>query len=128
MARPMLLLIQPNDNVAIALRPLQKGTACEAGGREVVLLEDIPAAFKVALTDIPAGGQVVKYGLPIGHATQDIPAGSLVHIHNVLTNLEGVIDYRYHPDEAAIHRFDGLRASGTFEGYLRPDGTAGTRN
>ncbi len=128
MDRPKLLLIQPNDNVAIALSPLEKGAACAIGGRELALLEDIPAAFKVALEDIPAGGQVVKYGLPIGHATRDIRAGELVHIHNVITNLEGVIEYEYHPDRAVFERFAAARREASFEGYLRPDGSAGTRN
>ena len=128
MAQPKLLLIQPNDNVAIALSPLEKGMACAAGGRGIVLREDIPAAFKVALDDIPEGGQIIKYGLPIGHATREIRAGELVHIHNITTNLEGVIDYAYQPDQAVFDRFAAAHREAVFEGYLRPDGSAGTRN
>ena len=128
MAQPTLLMIQPNDNVAIALQPLQRGTICAAGGREFTLSEDIPAAFKVALDDISKGEQVVKYGLPIGHATRDIHAGELVHIHNIATNLEGVIDYRYEPDTGVFERFMSRRREACFDGYLRPNGMAGTRN
>jgi len=123
-----LLLIQPNDNVAVALHPLRKGTICAAGERTVELREDIPAAFKAALEYIPKGGQVIKYGLPIGHATQDIYPGELVHIHNIVTNLEGMIDYRYEPDESLIGRFAKARTEAYFDGYLREDGRAGTRN
>ena len=40
-----------------------------------------------ALTDIPAGRPVVKYGEVIGLATQCIRAGDLVHLHNVSSSL-----------------------------------------
>ena len=44
----------------------------ETSAGTVTLREDIPQGHKLALTDIPAGATVVKYGFPIGHATQAI--------------------------------------------------------
>ena len=42
---------------------------------------------KYARRAIRAGENVVKYGMPIGHATRDIAPGEHVHVHNVATNL-----------------------------------------
>ena len=36
---------------------------------------DISSGHKYALTDIPAGSDIIKYGSPIGHATVDIAKG-----------------------------------------------------
>ena len=76
-----ILRINPSDNVAVALRALSAG---ECGATEA-----IPAGHKLALSDIRAGENVIKYGFPIGRATRDIAAGQWVHVHNVRTNLDG---------------------------------------
>ena len=93
-----LIRINPRDNVAVALQPLKAGE--EALG--VTLREDIPAGHKFALCDIAENENVVKYGFPIGHATQPISAGSWVHTHNVKTNLSGLLEYGYHPHPCAM--------------------------
>lgn len=76
------------DNVATAIKDLSKGQiAIVALGEEkirVELLEDVPFGHKFALTDIPKGTQVVKYGEPIGVASEDIKKGQYVHVHNVV--------------------------------------------
>lgn len=43
----------------------------------------IPFGHKAALRDIAAGEAVRKYGVVIGHATEDIAAGEHVHVHNL---------------------------------------------
>ena len=50
-------------------------------GKAMEVLEPIPAGHKLALIDIPAGAEVVKYGVRIGLATADIPRGGWVHLH-----------------------------------------------
>ena len=50
---------------------------------------------KYALRPIAAGENVIKYGMPIGHATRDIAAGEHVHTHNLATNLGEKAEYRY---------------------------------
>ena len=52
---------------------------------------------KYALCDIKSGENVIKYGQPIGHATQDIKKGEHVHTHNLKTNLGEKIEYTYTP-------------------------------
>ena len=42
------IIINDNDNVAVALRPFSKGEAIHG----VTLLDDVPQAHKVALVDI----------------------------------------------------------------------------
>lgn len=79
---------------------------------------------KIALSDIKKGENVIKYGYPIGHATEDIAAGEHVHTHNVKTNLSGTLEYTYSPQRNELPRSD-KRA---FMGYRRKNGRVGIRN
>jgi hypothetical protein len=78
-----LLVISARDNVATALEPLEPGRVVTIGAASLTILELIPGGHKVALTDIPAGEALVKYGSAIGVASVRIPAGAHVHVHNV---------------------------------------------
>ena len=80
---------------------------------------------KYALTDIKAGENVIKYGSPIGHATEDIKKGDHVHTHNVKTNLKGSLEYTYNYKDYGIDKID---TDLTFEGYIRENGDIGIRN
>jgi len=80
---------------------------------------------KYALRDISAGENIIKYGNPIGHATQDIKRGEHVHSHNVKTNLSGNIEYKYEPVEVDKER---IETDKTFLGYVRENGDVGIRN
>ena len=114
----------PNDSVAVALRQLRKGETVKAGNGTVTVLEDIPRGHKVALRPIAKGEDVRKYGVAIGHAVADIPAGAHVHTHNMQTNLSGEVAYAYHPVDCRL----APRPAETFQGFLRKDGQAGIRN
>ena len=85
MKRPKetVIIINAKDNVATARTDLPAGKTCEAGRIVVPLRERIPLGHKVALRPIRKGEPVIKFGNPIGLATQDIAAGELVHIHNM---------------------------------------------
>ena len=87
-----------------------------------VNLED---GHKYALRDIKAGENIIKYGNPIGHATEDIKAGCHVHSHNTKTNLSGNLEYTYEPKFYDIPAEDTER---TFMGYVRDNGEVGIRN
>ena len=58
------LKIHKNDNVAVMLEGEKRG-------------------HKLALRDIKAGEDIIKYGYAIGHATEDIKEGEHVHTHNL---------------------------------------------
>ena len=80
---------------------------------------------KYALTDIKKGENIIKYGNPIGHATEDIKKGEHVHTHNVKTNLSGNLEYEYEHKAFYIPYIDEGR---TFMGYVRENGDVGIRN
>lgn len=81
------ILIDKKDNVATALRQLEKGdsipVAVEDRSVSVILLQGISFGHKFALTDIQRGDAIIKYGEVIGLATKQIRQGEHVHIHNV---------------------------------------------
>lgn len=87
-----------------------------------VNLED---GHKYALRDIEKGENIIKYGFPIGHATENIAKGSHVHSHNVKTNLSGNLEYTYNPNKRDLPQ---VSTDKTFMGYLRADGSVGIRN
>ena len=89
--------INPSDNVAVALTDLRAGDAV-AG---VVLRTDVPRGHKIVLTGLGAGENVIKYGFPIGHVTRAVQAGEMIDHTCIKTNLEGLLEYSYHPELAA---------------------------
>ena len=117
--------INPADNVIVAIDPLSAGDNITVGTTPITVSEDIPAGHKVALQDFRTGDPVIKYGFPIGHAWNDIPTGSWVNEKNIKTNLEGLQDYTWQPQETVLNIPDqGL----TFNGYRRKNGDVGIRN
>jgi galactarate dehydratase len=124
-SQPLYIQVHASDNVAIIANEggLPAGTRFESG---LVLAEAVPEAHKVALTTVPEGAPVIRYGVAIGYARTEISAGSWVH--------EGILTLPQAPalDQLPIH--DGLKTSSdplegfTFEGYVNDDGTVGTRN
>ena len=111
-----LLQIHKFDNVAVALENIAIG--------EFSAVNDIPKGHKIALKNIAKGENIIKYGMPIGYALDDIAAGEHVHTHNVKTNLSGQLEYQYTPD----FTLPEIKCDRTFMGYRRPDGQAGIRN
>ena len=79
---------------------------------------------KYALRDIAAGEDVVKYGMPIGHATKAIAKGEHVHVDNLATNLGEVLEYSYEPEFADLKRVEPP----TMRAYRHADGRVGVRN
>ena len=49
---------------------------------------------------------MTKYGFRIGNAKEDIPAGTWIHTHNLKTALGDLLEYEYHPIEAAAQKKD----------------------
>jgi altronate hydrolase len=116
--------LRPEDNIAVASRTLQPGTEVQVNGRAVALTGRIGLGHKIALRDIRRGEPITKYGQVIGFASQDIPAGSHVHVHNV-SAARFERDYAFcrdcpPPPAPAEPRY--------FLGYDRGDGRYGTRN
>lgn len=96
------MLINPLDNVEVSL----------------------DNGHKYATRDIKRGENIIKYGNPIGHATEDIGAGEHVHTHNLKTNLSGNLEYTYEPRSFDLKKEEGR----SFMGYVRENGDVGIRN
>ena len=122
---PLTISMHERDNVAIVANDggLPAGTTLSSG---LVLKEHVPQGHKVALVDLPLDAPVIRYGIPIGFAAQDIPAGSWVS-ETILRmpsarDLENLPMATVKPDP--LPPLEGY----TFEGYRNPDGSVGTRN
>lgn len=113
--------INENDNVAVALVPLNAGFELNDG---TILNEDIDLGHKIALSDIKCGDPIIKYDTLIGYATADIRRGDHVHTHNIKTSLGADDEYTYTPVETQ----DPKAEEDCWMGYLRKDGSAGVRN
>jgi altronate hydrolase len=106
-----MIQIHPSDNVGVVTQ--QTG--------------NIPPGHKVALCDISAGSDIIKYGCPIGHAARDIKSGEWVHTHNIETNLAEKTECVYLEDFPP-QPSNSPATSETFLGYIREDGRVGIRN
>lgn len=96
------LLIHKNDNVK-------------------VLLDD---GHKYAVRDVKKGEKIIKYGFPIGVATEDIKAGEKVHSHNLKTALSGAKEYKYTRNLHPLEKKEPV----TIKAYPRKNGEIGIRN
>lgn len=83
------LMHEADDDVAVAVFKLSEGVKVRVmtiDGVEVdtvEAVEDVPLGHKISMRDIAEGEDVLKYGRPIGRATQAIPRGAHVHTHNI---------------------------------------------
>ena len=120
--------INQNDNVVVALNTIPQGESVtvevQGVSKSVTALEEIPAGHKMALCDIPEGGQVIKYGYRIGNAKEPVKEGAWIHVHNLKTALGDLLEYTYEPVTVEEKRTEDV----TFMGFNRPDGKVGVRN
>jgi len=123
-ARPAALRVHADDTVAVALHALAAGESIDVDGERMTLGSDVPPGHKIALRVHELGAPVVKYGFPIGVATERLTPGMWVHSHNLVTHLQGLVEYRYEPSPR--NRITPPPA--TFDGYRRATGRVGTRN
>src|SRR5215472_56996 len=75
--------LRPEDNVAVAARPIAAGLEVQSNGHTLTVDRRIGLGHKVALRPIRKGEAILKYGQVIGFAGEDIGPGSHVHVHNV---------------------------------------------
>jgi galactarate dehydratase len=122
---PLTIRMNECDNVAIVANDggLPAGAVLPGG---LALVDRVPQGHKVALVDIVSDAPVLRYGIPIGYALKDIPAGSWVHERLLkmpeARGLDGLPIATVKP--APLPPLEGY----TFEGYRNADGSVGTRN
>ncbi|MBB5686616.1 UxaA family hydrolase [Sphingobium boeckii] len=116
------ILLDPADDVAIAIADIEAGSLLPYG--DTIAIEAIPAGHKIARHAIAVDAPVRRYGQVIGFATQPIPAGAHVHVHNI-----EVRDFARADASGRDYRATAMVPHpATFDGYMRADGRAGTRN
>ena len=120
------LQINPSDNLLVALQDLKAGTIIQHDGNEITLVEDIAAKHKFTTEAIPKDGNAFMYGVLVGHASQDIPKGGLIHtfnLHHASQDFAGKQkEYTWTSPDVSKYQHR------TFNGYHRADGQVGTQN
>jgi altronate hydrolase len=72
------------DNVVVLVRHVEEGDVLDGlDGRPWTMPARLEAGNKLAARPIEGGERVLKYGVPIGTATEPITAGAHVHTHNL---------------------------------------------
>jgi len=122
---PLTISMNDLDNVAIVANDggLPAGTQLSSG---LTLREHVPQGHKVALVDMPLDSPVIRYGIPIGYAAQNIAAGSWVSEQILRMPDARELDNLPIATVKPSHKppLEGY----TFEGYRNADGSVGTRN
>lgn len=99
-SRAKLITLHAADNVLVALSAVGPGVADVSAGEDITLGSAITLGHKVASRPIRAGESVIKYGMPIGIATQDIARGEHVHVHNIASRYT---ETHFRSDEAGLN-------------------------
>lgn len=97
-----IIKIHSTDNVVVTLTDRAAGEEVNVDGQTITLLEAVGRGHKIALFPIQTGENIIKYGLPIGHAKQPIAVGEHIHSHNIATNLSDINEYQYQPEHRTL--------------------------
>lgn len=80
-----VLVVNPKDNVCIAIEDIEKGNNVVLPvGDTFPALSDLPYGHKIAMSDLKDGASVIKYGEPIGELKRDVMKGDWIHLQNIL--------------------------------------------
>ncbi|WP_343693345.1 altronate dehydratase family protein [Chitinophaga sp.] len=122
-----ILKVHPHDNVVVALTDLKKGESVQENGIFYTLYDDIPAKHKFTEVALREGEPITMYGVLVGRAKQDLPAGARIGTNNVQ---HAASDFQLAPQrKTAWHQPDITHwKDRTFLGYHRADGSVGTGN
>jgi len=123
--KQQIIQIHNHDNVAVAVQDLPCGTEILPG---LFTKESIFQAHKIALAFLPAGSAVIRYGVTLGYALKDIPAGSCVTEH--MLSLPESPSLNNLPFGTNIVKAENLPVPPRtmWMGYRNKTGPAGTRN
>jgi len=81
-----VILLAPADNVVVACEHISAGDQVVVEGVSFAAGCDVDVGHKIARADIQVEDKILKYGAPIGHATEAIPQGGHVHTHNITSD------------------------------------------
>lgn len=81
-----LIKINSADNVLVVRIRILPGEELLVNGSVIIFNETLGLGHKVAACDIDKGQLIIKFGVPIGSATENIPVGAHIHLHNMKSN------------------------------------------
>ena len=121
-----ILKVHPKDNVLVALTDLLKGELLSYDGVDYLLQDQVSAKHKFNTVDLKPNDELIMYGVLVGKAQSDIPAGSLLTTANIKHAATSFETNEAHllwnkPDISAWK-------DRTFNGFHRNDGQVGTAN
>jgi altronate hydrolase len=121
-----VIKVNPSDNVIAALTDLSSGEKITFEGNEYAIKEAISAKHKFFVSDMPAGSDVIMYGVLIGKTAEAVLSGQRLSTQNVkhAAGEYGWRDAKFNWTAPDISAFAGR----TFMGYHRTDGRVGTAN
>lgn len=121
----LTIQLHESDNVAVAVRDLPRGTVLSGG---IVTQSAVPQAHKIALAHISAGAPVIRYGVTLGFASCDIPAGAWITEDMLNVPASPSLDMLpYGTNLVATEQLPEPPVT-TWMGYPNENGPAGTRN
>jgi len=120
----MVLLLDPRDNVLVALTALEAGTVAEYGPSssraQITVTQSIPVKHKLALVDLKPGDLIYLFGMIVGETVEAIPRGGVISTRNIRHRTAA---YSAERKPAALHVPDASAWRGrSFMGYHRADG------
>ena len=120
------LKVNPSDNVIVALTDLKQGEIVLLADAQYEIKEDISAKHKFFMQDLPAGADVIMYGVLIGKTQSAVSKGERLSTQNVkhASGEYGWRDAKFNWTAPDVSAFAGR----TFMGYHRADGKVGTAN
>ena len=139
------VLPEAGDNVAISSRRLEAGTVVDFAGTAVTLPHTVLEGHRFVVRPVAAGEPLTSWNTPFARALRDLAVGAYVCTPTSLTavsarGVEGLpaepsaenepLD-PYELDENALNlgqQVTSVEQPGTFLGYPREQGPAGTRN
>ena len=134
MTKVNALLMNAADNVVTTVAEVAKGeeVVFQKDGEYLKIRaeEDIPYCHKVTLTDLPEGGEVIKYGESLGRLVCAVAKGCWVNDQNLKSELRDY-DSELAGDDwqmCAAQSASQQRMPFQFWGYRRAEGRPGIRN
>lgn len=97
---PRLLLLASGDSVLVVRDTIERGEEILVAGKRVPIVEQVGMGHKLAARPIGTGDKIIKYGAPIGSATQNISTGEHVHLHNLKSDYTPTYALPPEPDTA----------------------------
>lgn len=121
------LLIDPSDNLGVALQPLCPGDVVNINGQKVKINQPVAAKHKFAIAPLKKGDRCTLYGVTVGVMTEDLSAGGLIHTENLEHKADG-----FSRNREPFTKWQAPDVSPwqdrTFDGYHRSEESVGTAN